>query len=192
MRDGVGCLRFDIREYFPDDRGYFTEVYSCGRLAETGFPELVQFNVSQSCRNTIRGIHFNAKKPQAKLIRVLQGHLIDVVVDLRKGSPLFGQVELYRLSSPEQCLLIPAGYAHGFWARADNTMMMYGCSAHYNAENDRGISLCDSQFEFPWHGIIKDTYTMTEKDLNWPVFDLTKSNFGYIANNRFGCEILPE
>jgi len=190
MENDVGCLLFNVREYFGDDRGFFTEVYCEGRLAESGFPEIVQMNVSRSVKDTIRGMHFNTKQPQAKMLRVLQGSLIDIVIDLRTGSPKYGVVELYRLNSPQQCLLVPEGFAHGFWAQESGTLLMYGCSRYYSPETDAGISLLDPQFEFPWRGVFdKKKYITSEKDLTWPDFDLKEGIFSYTPGDRFGCEV---
>jgi len=191
MENSVGCLLFDVREYFGDNRGFFTEIYCQGRLPELGFPDIVQMNASHSSKNTIRGMHFNLQAPQAKMLRVLEGSIIDIVIDLRKGSPKYGVVELYRLNSPQQCLLVPEGYAHGFWAQEDNTLLMYGCSRYYAPESDAGISLLDQQFDFPWRGVFdKNKYTTTEKDLEWPVFNLGEDIFSYNPEDRFGCNIM--
>lgn len=192
MREDFGCLKFNTKEFFPDSRGYFTEVYSTDRFANLEFPPIAQINVSKSAANTIRGMHFNTKYPQAKMLRVLQGDIIDVVIDLRLGSPAYGQVELYRLNAAESCFLIPAGYAHGFWAQTE-TILMYGCSRYYDPENDTGISLLDPQFDFPWRGIFDKTrYITSSKDLDWPEFDLAKPVFYYSPNDRFGCETLTK
>lgn len=191
MENDVGCLLFDVREYFGDGRGFFTEVYCEGRLDAVGFPPIVQMNVSQSVKNTIRGLHFNTKEPQAKMLRVLQGSIIDLVIDLRSGSPKYGTVELYRLSSPQQCLLVPEGYAHGFWAQENGTLLMYGCSRYYAPETDAGISLLDPQFEFPWRGVFdKEKYSTSKKDLEWPSFDFCEEIFSYKSDDRFGCGVM--
>jgi len=187
MRD-AGCLKLDVAQYFDDDRGFFTEAYTKGRLEEVGFPEIVQVNVSKSCKNTIRGLHFNTKYPQAKMLRVLQGDILDIVVDLRVGSPDYLRVQTYRLNSPENCLLVPAGYAHGFWALKE-TMLLYGCSDYYDSANDSGLSLTDPKFEFPWRGIFDtNVHTTTQKDLDWPLYKSSKQHFGYLPNDRFGCD----
>jgi len=191
MKNEVGCLLFDIEEYFGDGRGFFTEVYSKGRLEGLGFPDIVQINVSSSSKNTIRGMHFNVSNPQAKLLRVLQGSIIDVVVDLRKGSPKYGVVELYRVDKPNQCLLVPEGYAHGFWAQEDGTIIMYGCTDFYTPETDQGISLLDTQFDFPWRGVFDNkVYTTSEKDVEWPSYDLNQYSYQYDKCDRFRCQVL--
>lgn len=187
----VGCLLYDVREHYGDNRGFFTETYCKGRLNEIGFPDIVQMNVSKSHQDTIRGMHFNIRNPQAKMLRVLQGSILDVVVDLRHGSPKYGIVESFRLERPSQSLLVPAGYAHGFWAFENNTILMYGCSAYYDPEFDAGLSLIDPQFDFPWRGVLNGKkYNLSKKDENWPEWDLRKHAFEYIPGNRFECRVL--
>lgn len=190
MRKDFGCLLFDVEKHFPDHRGYFTEFYrkQSPELKNIGFPPITQTNVSMSSKNTLRGMHFNTRKPQAKMVRVLQGEIIDVVVDLRLGSPNYGIVELYRLNTPQQCLLVPAGYAHGFWSLSDNTLLIYGCSEIYDPKNDCGLSLLDKGFDFPWHGVFDtEAFVVNDQDLNWPKFDLEKPVFGYSPEKRFRC-----
>jgi dTDP-4-dehydrorhamnose 3,5-epimerase len=189
MRDEFGCLLFDVEKYYPDGRGYFTEFYQYDQpnLENLGFPIIVQTNLSMSAKNTIRGMHFNTKKPQAKMIRVVHGEIIDVVIDLRFRSPNYGLVELYRLNTPSKCLLVPAGCAHGFWSLSDDTILLYGCSEFYNPQHDSGISLLDTRFNFPWQGVFNKTYTTSDQDLNWSSLDLEKPVFTYEPGNRFGC-----
>lgn len=183
------CLLFRVKEYFPDPRGFFTEVYAKERLNEVGFPDVVQMNVSRSEKDVVRGMHFNTVNPQAKVIRVLQGTIQDVVIDLRFDSPDYGKVQTFTLNSPEHCLLVPEGFAHGFWSLADDTILMYGCSALYDPTNDSGISLHDPNFNFPWTPIFDpNKLNMTDKDLNWPTFELEKKLFTKKDDERFLCK----
>ena len=178
-----GCLLMKTK-CFSDARGFFTEIWKEPQKNE--FFSMLQWNLSKSLRNTIRGLHYNIRQPQAKMIRVPQGAILDVVIDLRFESPDYGIVKEYFLDKPSDCLFIPAGFAHSFWSLEDNTFVLYGCSDLYDPEFDRGISPLDTQFVFPWVGNIDECY-ITEKDKNWPAFDLTKKHFALESKDRFGC-----
>ena len=139
---------------FGDARGYFSESWNRARMAEAGFDvDFVQDNHSLSAAaNTVRGLHFQAPPhAQAKLVRCGRGVLFDVAVDIRKGSPTYGQwagVELSAENSKQ--LLIPAGFAHGFATRAPDTEIIYKCSDYYAPECEGAIRFDDADIGIDW------------------------------------------
>jgi len=138
---------------FPDDRGVFLESFRGDKLAEhLGHrPDIVQSNVSVSSRGTVRGIHFADIPPgQGKYITVLSGSLIDYAVDLREGSPTFGQVEEVLLDTElRRAVYLTEGLGHAFVALEDNTTAMYLCTAAYNPTGEHGIHPLDSDIALP-------------------------------------------
>ena len=182
---GVGCL---LREekLFDDERGFFTEIWKKSTSRIDRPFDIKQWNLSTSKQNTIRGLHYNIRSPQAKMIRVLNGSIIDVVIDLRNGSPYYGIVKEYTMSKPSQVLYVPEGFAHGFWALEDNTILLYGCSNEYDPKADRGISPLDDQFDFPWKNT-KEELFITDKDRNWSKHDIEWEHFRYDSDDRFSC-----
>jgi dTDP-4-dehydrorhamnose 3,5-epimerase len=134
---------------FPDDRGVFLESFRGDLLAEhLGHrPDIVQTNVSVSSRGTVRGIHFADVPPgQGKYITVLSGSLVDYVVDLREGSPTFGQVEEVHLDTVDRrAVYLTEGLGHAFCALEDDTTAMYLCTAAYNPTGEHGIHPLDPE-----------------------------------------------
>jgi dTDP-4-dehydrorhamnose 3,5-epimerase len=137
-----------------DHRGYFTETYNRARMVEAGLDyEFVQDNQSLSAQTgTIRGLHYQlAPKAQTKLVRVVQGAIYDVAVDIRKSSPTFGQwVGVILTADNHRQLLIPKGFAHGFCTLVPNTIVAYKVDEYYSPENDRGILWNDPALSIPW------------------------------------------
>lgn len=138
---------------FKDERGDFYEVYNEEKFALTGINlKFVQDNQSVSKKGVIRGLHFQ-KPPfaQAKLVRVVQGAAMDVAVDLRKSSPTFGRHYFLVLSSDNHLqLFIPEGFAHGFAALDDNTVLSYKCSNYYHKESEGTLSFDDPDLNIHW------------------------------------------
>lgn len=139
---------------FGDARGYFSESWNRARMAEAGFDvDFVQDNHSLSAAaNTVRGLHFQAPpNAQAKLVRCGRGVLFDVAVDIRKGSPTYGQWAGVELSAENgKQLLIPAGFAHGFATRAPDTEIIYKCSDYYAPECEGAIRFDDADIGIDW------------------------------------------
>jgi len=137
-----------------DDRGWFSETYRADVLAAAGVKEtFVQDNQSFSAEiGTVRGLHFQvAPFAQAKLVRVLQGAILDVAVDLRRSSPTYGQHVAVRLDAEKgEQLFVPVGFAHGFCTLEPNTMIAYKVSAYYSRECDRGVRWDDPAFGISW------------------------------------------
>lgn len=156
---------------FGDNRGFFTESYSDRdfKAAGTDF-DFIQDNHSLSTQaGVLRGLHFQrGKAAQTKLIRVATGAVLDVIVDLRKGSPTYKQWEGYILSeSNHRQLLVPKGYAHGFVTLTDNVNFLYKCDNYYDAEADGGISFKTPELNIDWP-IDLDKAITSEKDANQP------------------------
>lgn len=156
---------------FGDHRGFFTETYSDRDFKEAGINfDFVQDNQSLSTQaGVLRGLHFQrGKAAQTKLIRVMTGAVLDVIVDLRKGSPTYKQWEGYILSaSNHRQLLVPRGFAHGFVTLTDNVNFVYKCDNYYDAEADGGISFKTPELDIDWP-IDLDKAITSEKDANQP------------------------
>jgi dTDP-4-dehydrorhamnose 3,5-epimerase len=144
---------YDLRpQVFRDSRGFFLESYQRDKFAEVGITDsFVQDNHSSSRRDTLRGLHYQLRYPQAKLCRVIEGEALDVAVDIRLGSPHFGKWTSVLLSAQEQNqIYVPAGFAHGFLALSDTVQVLYKCSDFYHAEDERGISWRDPDLNISW------------------------------------------
>jgi dTDP-4-dehydrorhamnose 3,5-epimerase len=168
---------------FEDERGFFLETFNRAELAEVGIKEdFVQDNISHSRKGVVRGLHYQAKKAQYKLVRVVQGRIFDVVVDIRKGSKTYGQYMGIELSSEDPSMLyVPIGFAHGFMALADNTEVMYKVSDYYAPEHDAGIRWNDPELSIKWpveRFGIKDLI-VSPKDAVLPMLRDIQSPFSY-------------
>ncbi|MEA1835054.1 dTDP-4-dehydrorhamnose 3,5-epimerase [Methylobacterium durans] len=156
---------------FGDDRGWFSETYRADVLAENGINiAFVQDNQSFSApQGTVRGLHFQIHPvPQAKLVRVLQGAILDVAVDLRRSSTTYGQHVAVRLDAEggEQ-LFIPHGFAHGFCTLTPNTMVAYKVDAYYSPEHDRALLWDDPALAIHWP-VAREQAILSAKDKNAP------------------------
>ena len=158
---------------FADERGYFFESFNELTFKQNNIDfNWVQDNQSSSKYGVIRGLHFQ-KPPfaQTKLIRVLQGEILDVVVDLRHASKTFGQSYSILLSSQNHLqLLIPKGFAHGFSVLSETADVMYKCDELYNKESESGILFNDPQLGIDWK-VDADKMVVSSKDLILPAFD---------------------
>lgn len=135
-----------------DARGFFVETYHAEKYRANGIaPVFVQDNHTRSLARTVRGLHMQCRRPQAKLIRVIAGEIFDVAVDLRRGSPSFGQSISVVLSADnfKQCY-IPAGFAHGFCVLTSTADVEYKCSNLYDPDDDFGIAWDDPQLAIRW------------------------------------------
>lgn len=168
-------------QIFRDDRGFFFESFSQRDLASNNLHyNFVQDNQSKSQFGVIRGLHFQLNPhAQSKLIRVLVGKILDVVVDIRKGSPTFGKHIAVELSAENKLqLLIPQGFAHGFSVLEDNTEIAYKCDNYYNQQSEGGILFNDPALNIDWKIDISKAI-VSEKDQNLPTFMNANSNFNY-------------
>lgn len=157
---------------FDDPRGFFSEVYNKRRYAEAGVTsDFIQDNHSRSGPvGTVRGLHFQRPPfAQAKLVRVLKGAILDVAVDLRRGSPTFGQHVAVELSaSAWNQLFVPAGFAHGFCTLEPDTEVFYKVDAYYSAEHDGGILWNDPALDIPWP-VSAGQAVLSDKDRRLPL-----------------------
>ena len=138
---------------FGDDRGFFFESYNERAMAEVGIVEqFVQDNHSWSARNVVRGLHYQIKQAQGKLVRVAEGEILDVAVDLRRNSPTFGKWAAERLSGANKLMLwIPAGFAHGFSVLTDKAHVLYKATDYYAPEYERTLAWNDPDLKIDWH-----------------------------------------
>ena len=137
---------------FRDERGFFLETFNSDRFASNGLPELFrQDNHSQSRRDVLRGLHYQLRRPQGKLVGVVRGTVFDVAVDIRRGSATFGQWYGAVLREDEpRYLWIPPGFAHGFCTLSDVADVVYKCTDVYVPEDDRGILWSDPSIGIEW------------------------------------------
>jgi dTDP-4-dehydrorhamnose 3,5-epimerase len=152
---------------FDDERGVFLETFHDERYRDLGIESnFVQDNLSQSRHGVIRGLHLQTTKPQGKLVSCLSGKILDVVVDLRTGSPTFGQKFSTILDSDTKIQLwIPRGFAHGFSVLSSSAICFYKCTDHYSPEDESGIFWNDPDLNIDW--LVKDPIVST-KDRHLP------------------------
>ena len=176
-----------------DNRGYFMETYSQRDMEENGIDiNFVQDNQSMSVKGVLRGLHFQIRYPQTKMVRVIKGRVFDVAVDLRKDSATFGKwfgIELTEENKKQ--FLIPRGFAHGFLVLSDTAEFCYKCDDFYHANDEGGIAWNDPEIGIQWPEIIgkyngcacSEGYTLadgtplnlSEKDQKWQRLDGVKS-----------------
>lgn len=147
----AGLLVIEPRVH-RDGRGWFVETYQRERYAAAGIAdELVQDNLSSSRRGTLRGLHYQRRRPQGKLVYVVQGAVFDVAVDLRPGSPTFARWHGTTLSAEDhRQLWVPPGFAHGFLALTEPAVVAYKCSALYDASDSHAIRWDDPELAIAW------------------------------------------
>ena len=164
---------------FKDERGYFYESFSQREFDEKVMPvQFVQDNESMSVKNVIRGLHYQ-KMPytQSKLVRCTQGTVLDVVVDIRKGSPTYGQHITVELTGENhRQLFIPRGFAHGFAVLSDTAVFQYKCDNFYAPQAEAGIQLGDEALGIDWR-IPMEEAILSGKDLKYPLLKDTVSDF---------------
>lgn len=178
-----------------DNRGYFMETYSQRDMEENGiFIHFVQDNQSMSTKGVLRGLHFQKQYPQTKLVRVIQGRVFDVAVDLRKGSATYGKwygVELTAQNKKQ--FLIPRGFAHGFLVLSDTVEFCYKCDDFYHANDEGGLAWNDPEIGIVWPEVVGEyrgsasaegysltdgqTLNLSEKDQKWLGIQKNPDNF---------------
>ncbi len=164
---------------FEDERGCFFEAYNKIQMEQLGISiNFVQDNQSFSKKGTLRGLHYqNPPFAQTKLVRVLQGEIIDVAVDLRKDSPTYGKHFSILLSAEnKKQLLVPQGFAHGFSVISETAVVLYKCDQYYNKQSEGGIRFDDAQLNIDWGMDLKDAI-VSDKDLILPDFAGCNSMF---------------
>jgi dTDP-4-dehydrorhamnose 3,5-epimerase len=171
-----GCFIIEPK-IISDERGYFMESFN-EKTFQNGIGEKVHFvqdNQSFSSKGVLRGLHYQTgKHAQAKLVRVLQGEVLDVAVDLRLNSPTFGQSEAIVLSAEKQNqFYIPRGFAHGFLVLSETATFFYKCDNFYNKESEGGIIFNDTQININWN-FPESELIISEKDQHLPTLEFAK------------------
>lgn len=151
---------------FGDERGFFMETWNERAFREAGVDaSFVQDNHSRSAKNTLRGLHYQIKQPQGKLVRVTRGEVLDVAVDLRPDSDTFGQwVGEYLSEENKRILWVPPGFAHGFLVTSDTADFQYKCSDLYAPEHERCIRWDDPTIAVDWGKVVPSALLLSEKD----------------------------
>jgi len=147
---GVFIIEPDVYE---DDRGFFMETFHNERYRKLlGINlDFVQDNISRSSKNVLRGMHFQKNYPQGKIVKASRGEILDVVVDLRKGSPTYGTWESFRLSEKNKLQVwIPPGFAHGFLVMSDSADIDYKCTEYYHPEDELCLMWNDPEVAIDW------------------------------------------
>jgi len=168
---------------FSDQRGYFFESFSQRDFeAQVGKISFVQDNESKSTRGVMRGLHFQRPPfTQTKLVRCVRGAVLDVAVDIRKGSPTYGQHVAVELTEENhRQFFISKGFAHGFAVLSDEAVFQYKCDEFYHPESDAGIQLCDPSLGIDWHISLEDAI-LSEKDKKHPLLKDFESPFEFIV-----------
>jgi dTDP-4-dehydrorhamnose 3,5-epimerase len=150
---------------FGDSRGYFFETYSAERYHSAGIElPFVQDNASHSCKGVLRGLHYQLKFPQGKLVSVTLGSVFDVAVDIRVGSPTFGEWVGFELSADNhRQLYVPPGFAHGFCVLSEIVDFAYKCTDYYHPEDEQGIAWNDAELGIAWPEMAVSP-TLSDKD----------------------------
>ena len=151
---------------FGDERGFFMETYRADFFAEhTGATALVQDNHSKSAQGILRGLHYQLEQTQGKLVRVVQGAVFDVAVDLRESSPTFGQWFGLELSAQNhRQLWVPPGFAHGFYVLSETAEFVYKCTDYYHPQSEVSISWNDPQLNIDWPLVAGNLPSLSAKD----------------------------
>lgn len=181
IETGLPGLKVFEPRVFPDSRGYFFEVYNEQLFREAGIDaRFVQDNESKSQRGVLRGLHYQlGEMAQAKLVRVVEGEVLDVAMDIRQGSPTFGKVYSIVLSAEnKKQLYIPRGFAHGFSVLSNTVIFQYKCDNFYSKESEGGIAYNDPSLGIDW-GFDLSEAIVSDKDKNLPLFKDCVNNFVY-------------
>jgi dTDP-4-dehydrorhamnose 3,5-epimerase len=165
--DGVKIITPTV---FEDERGYFFESYKAPLFKNNDLPiNFVQDNEVKSAKGVLRGLHYQFNRPQGKLVRVISGSILDVAVDIRKGSPTFGQSEIVHLTAENNKMLyIPEGFAHGYLVTSSESIVVYKCTDIYDPTDQYGIIWNDETIGVDW---MYDSPILSEKDLMLPALN---------------------
>ncbi len=177
----ISGLKIIYPKVFEDDRGYFFESYNQNIYNSSGIDQhWIQDNQSKSGYGVIRGLHYQINPfAQAKLIRVIQGSIFDIAVDIRKKSPTFGQWFGLEISAENKLqFMIPEGFAHGFSVLSKETIVLYKCNQFYHPEAERGISYNDPLLNIDWQ-IPEEEILISPKDLELPGILEAEMNFTF-------------
>ncbi len=169
---GIPDLMLFEPRVFEDERGYFFESFNAKTFENNQIhTNFVQDNQAKSGFGVLRGLHYQVgPMAQAKLVRVVEGEVLDVAVDIRPGSPTYGQWYSVRLSAEnKKQLFVPRGFAHGYLVLSPTAVFFYKCDNFYSREHEGGIAFNDPQLQIDW-GLDPEELTLSEKDQQWPAF----------------------
>ena len=160
---------------FDDYRGFFMETYHAKKFSNGGITDkFIQDNHASSQKNILRGLHYQWKFPQGKLVRCIQGEILDIAVDIRRSSPTFGKWVGEVLSSENaRQLYVPPGFAHGYVVRSEHAEVEYKCTELYHPEDDYGILWNDPEIAIEWE---IENPILSEKDIKQPLLKQIKEN----------------
>ena len=160
-------------QVFGDSRGFFMETWQQKEFNEKAAPyTFVQDNHSKSTKGILRGLHYQINQPQGKLVRVVQGSVFDVAVDMRKSSPTFGKWVGYELSAENHHMLwVPPGFAHGFYVMSDTAEFVYKCTDYYAPEFERSLAWNDPTVGIEWPIQDGATPLLSDKDAKGDLFE---------------------
>ncbi len=160
-------IKIIIPQIHNDNRGYFFESYNANDFKKLGLPtKFLQDNQAFSKKDTLRGLHYQLKYPQGKLVRVIKGEIFDIAVDIRQGSPTFGKYEGVRLSDKNNKIMyIPEGFAHGYAVLSESAIFQYKCTELYHPEDEYGLLWNDKVLNIEWP--VKKPI-LSQKDENLP------------------------
>lgn len=180
--DGFNGLKTITPFYMEDERGFFLKGYEKDFFAKLGICGEIQEDFeSFSIKNVIRGLHFQIKNPQAKLVRALTGQIYDVAVDLRKDSPSYGKWHAEILDcNIHNAYYIPQGFAHGFMVLSDSALVQYKCIGKYMKEYDSGIYYRDNDLKIDWPINEKESLIISQKDSDLISFKMFNEIYGII------------
>ena len=167
-------------DVFPDPRGFFMETFHSIKYAEHGLPAVfLQDNHSRSSRGVLRGLHYQLKNPQGKLVRVVSGEVFDVAVDIRRGSPWFGKwVGAILSEENHRQMYVPPGFAHGFCTLSESADFLYKCTDLYAPGDEYGIAWDDPEIAIEWPEM---DYLISDKDLANPLLNESDHLPEYLA-----------
>ena len=157
---------------YGDHRGFFMETWQRKTFAENGIDyDFVQDNHSKSVQGILRGLHYQIQQPQGKLVRVVEGSVFDVAVDMRKSSATFGQWVGYELSAENHRMMwVPPGFAHGFYVISETAEFVYKCTDYYAPDHERSVLWNDSDIDIDWRLVDNKPPVLSEKDAIAPTF----------------------
>lgn len=173
-----GVIIADVKSY-GDARGYFMEIYKQEDFEKGGIKAtFIQDNQSASSQGVLRGLHFQINHPQSKLVRVVEGEVFDVAVDLRPGSPTFGKWEGVVLSAQnKRQFFIPRGFAHGFYVMSEHATFCYKCDDVYHPGDEGGLAWDDPEIDITWPLVEGAPVLLSDKDKVHPSFKELQETF---------------
>ena len=171
----ISGIKIITPQIYKDDRGYFFESFNANDFKKLGLPiKYLQENQAYSKKGTIRGLHYQLKYPQGKLVRVIQGEVFDVAVDIRRGSPTFGKYEGLHISDKNNKIMyIPEGFAHGYVVLSGTAILQYKCTEIYHPEDEYGLIWNDKDLNIQWP---VNNPILSEKDKSLPTLQFIKEN----------------